>query len=773
MSASDMPKNSLLQDLPPESVGMAEDMAGVIQEAEHVSAAEAEPKPEADILKLGAKEHGDSAIDQPEGAGPDNRAVAEADPTETPAADTPGRDEPENAVASASPEGPSGPEPSYDHELLDADMLRHGARATLYVFSGPHLGAEIDLPLGTFLVGSDASCDIILNGTSLAPRHASLSVVMTSGSIRVDVKPLDGAVSLEGAGGQPSKGECQPAAGEPWYLGLTCLAWNRPGMAQSIPRIVVGTNATPDDMALGDDTNETAANSVGSGPVSAMEVGSDGVLLATPQVLKLDTSSRNSAALDLPSLSAGIRKKGKNISKLFAVLLLFFLLAMLSVLMGPTSIDPKQYTEIVEKKIANAGLPLLEVTNFGYGVEVRGEVKSDAERAKLYGLAQDLLFPVYLDRITVQNDQVQAVRTAFTARGFLPSVVISDVVMPLADFQMGKGAVAALTDQSETDVIHDASDIASRAMKSVNQGESSNIRVGSSALAALSAEKGTSSPNASPVGERSEDDAAATKSALTASSSLPDAVNNGRAEPTGSPAATDTTQIMIVSAYIQDRLLEENLFAALKVDVPNLPPIKRNIVHQEELEQVLQPALDKAGLGFAEVHYLPNKVEVAGAFDQEALMRARMVLEETGRLLGIPLPSLIQVRVAQKPTKTQPQSTGMKLPELASLLPLEKGQNESNNAGLQPNTGDDSAANKAGSGRGSSFFSGYSGDVLGGLRVTGVTMTPMRFVTTADGQRLFEGSELPSGYTLETISISTLTLSKGGQMITYPLRGAS
>ena len=62
-------------------------------------------------------------------------------------------------------------------------------------------------------------------------------------------------------------------------------------------------------------------------------------------------------------------------------------------------------------------------------------------------------------------------------------------------------------------------------------------------------------------------------------------------------------------------------------------------------------------------------------------------------------------------------------------------------------------------------------DPLGGLRVTGVTMSPMRFVTTSDGRRLFEGARLPGGCTLDSISTSTLTLRRGENVFTYRLRG--
>ncbi|PKN31234.1 MAG: EscD/YscD/HrpQ family type III secretion system inner membrane ring protein, partial [Deltaproteobacteria bacterium HGW-Deltaproteobacteria-20] len=41
----------------------------------------------------------------------------------------------------------------------------------LRIFSGPHMGAEIILPPGEHLVGSDDSCVIILSEGLVSPRH--------------------------------------------------------------------------------------------------------------------------------------------------------------------------------------------------------------------------------------------------------------------------------------------------------------------------------------------------------------------------------------------------------------------------------------------------------------------------------------------------------------------------------------------------------------------------------------------------------------------------
>lgn len=107
-----------------------------------------------------------------------------------------------------------------------------GSAICLYVFSGPHLGACVELAEGSWVVGSDDACDIILTG--LAPRHAVLDISSEENAFPVlAVTPLDGPLRLQGEEPvEPAEadGPLRPAAGSAWYLGTTCFAWNRPGV---------------------------------------------------------------------------------------------------------------------------------------------------------------------------------------------------------------------------------------------------------------------------------------------------------------------------------------------------------------------------------------------------------------------------------------------------------------------------------------------------------------------------------------------------------------
>ena len=59
------------------------------------------------------------------------------------------------------------------------------------------------------------------------------------------------------------------------------------------------------------------------------------------------------------------------------------------------------------------------------------------------------------------------------------------------------------------------------------------------------------------------------------------------------------------------------------------------------------------------------------------------------------------------------------------------------------------------------------------FQVSAVSMGPMKFITLKNGERVFEGGELPGGYVLEKVSVDELTLTRNNTTTLYPLRGSS
>lgn len=74
--------------------------------------------------------------------------------------------------------------------MADDKAKRH----ILKILSGPHLGAEMLLAPGTYLIGSDPECDIILRDQTVAPRHARLTVLQEG----LAVSPAEDAAYLDG-----------------------------------------------------------------------------------------------------------------------------------------------------------------------------------------------------------------------------------------------------------------------------------------------------------------------------------------------------------------------------------------------------------------------------------------------------------------------------------------------------------------------------------------------------------------------------------------------
>lgn len=596
---------------------------------------------------------------------------AENSPVEADSSGTPSPEISAPRGGAASPSGGRGADGAFSGE---APLL------VLYVFSGPHLGAEVELGPGRYLIGSDDSCDLILSGSSLAPRHAALTAEREpSGMPKVTVTPLDGPVRNDGdevAQAPSASGEVTPHAGAPWYLGLTCLAWNRPGAPQTAPSPCLESRppspaGEPAVLASADEGGEDNDVGEGGNPVAG-EVTALG-----------DKPVPDERGVELPRPE--VPRQTRRAGRIFLMLALLALLGGLSMVAAPSSVSPDQYVDIFEKKLKDSGRTGLTVRRFAQGVEVSGTVRDEAELTSVRDLARDLQFPVYLD-VAVKDDMLRAVSTAFRARGFYPSV------------------------------------------------------------------------------------------SLLPGSSAPDGEDPARhAGGASAEAEADGGDVLLVRGYVQDRLMEEGLFASLADDVTGLPAIRRRIVHRGEVATVLEPALAEAGLDFAGVNYLPGTVEVTGPFGAEALGKARQVLDEAERKLDVPLHSVIRVTEALPPASTAAGE------ELEAALRASVEALAGLNGEGRPTDGGGRTSVAPASGPSGKSARGFApadpadreGDPLGGLRVTGVTMSPLRFVTTADGQRLFEGAVLPGGFLLEEISTTVLKLRKDNRIVTYRLRGAS
>ena len=199
-----------------------------------------------------------------------------------------------------------------------------------------------------------------------------------------------------------------------------------------------------------------------------------------------------------------------------------------------------------------------------------------------------------------------------------------------------------------------------------------------------------------------------------------------------------------LAGYMKDGLVEEQAFSAVREDVPELRDqavwsrLDRTIRHADAVEAVLLPLLKEADLAFVQVRFLPGKVELAGRFDVAQRIRLDGVLDKARAELGVP----VVFDVVASFEKKRPQAEVRR--EAAAPQQAEAGDVPAPQADDMPE-----------------------------IRVTGVTLTPMRFISLATGQRVFEGGLLPGGYVLESIGVKELKLRKDGRIIVYRLRGSN
>ena len=196
-----------------------------------------------------------------------------------------------------------------------------------------------------------------------------------------------------------------------------------------------------------------------------------------------------------------------------------------------------------------------------------------------------------------------------------------------------------------------------------------------------------------------------------------------------------------IAGYMQDGTVEEQAFSSVREDVPALRgeavwnTLRRTIRHAADVEAALLPRLREAGLSFVQVRCGRGKVQVAGTFDTEQRARLDALLDAVREELGVPV--VFEVAAS---FDTPRQAGRQETPEKVESAPKTEGS---------PAEADD----------------------LSSIKVTSVTLTPMRFISLGGGQRIFEGGQLPGGYVLESVGVKELKLRKDGRVILYPLRG--
>ena len=282
---------------------------------------------------------------------------------------------------------------------------------TLRIFSGLHLGAEIELEEGVYVIGTDDSCDLILTDSSLAVRHAALRVAFPNDKAQVSVEPLDGKVSLSG---ETVREEEQMPARYPFQLGLVLMAWTETSTA--------GENAWQEvqqHLEREERRSETSETVPADAPSTATVLPEEAAGHEEPAN---DAGSKADVPAPEESLSLedGAPKRRGKTFKVIAALFAAGLAGMLCFTWQEKE-TPRTPEQIMRALLDEAGYQKLAVTGGKESVTVSGRLASDRERGRLLRLAQLLHFPVYLD-VTVRSDAADAVKASFNTLGLFPEV---------------------------------------------------------------------------------------------------------------------------------------------------------------------------------------------------------------------------------------------------------------------------------------------------------------------------------------------------------------
>lgn len=532
----------------------------------------------------------------------------------------------------------------------------------LRVFSGPHLGAELQLPYGSYVIGSEDSCDIIFVDANLLGRHAIMKIAPHTEegteTLSVVISPLDGELlvndEIVGAQGLGI------ALCTLFTLGSTSLAWNFVGEPWPDMSRVGRTPADSPDDSLDDGLGQVPETAEEIEKREAEAAAFDAAVLASAGLMQ--EAAEQDEQIDDEEKQESLRDKAHKIASLPLKTLLTFFLAVLCLCGVMISFEGRApnmtvHAQELEAKLHAMGMKGLTVSLQGKTVLVQGSFANDKERADLWRLSQTLLYPLHIEA-EVRDDIVRAVASAFNSRYLYPEVL-----------PVYAGALPAAQESSA----------------------------------------------------------------------------EGQNESVSSATSQKTDKVIQILGYFQDGQVEAWAFQAMHEDVPTPFTALRTVRHQKDVEALLGPALEKAKLQHVRVRFMPGLVQLAGHFDMDQHKALDDVLITVQDTLGVPVRFEVYA-------------------DLPQSIQVAAATNTSDSRALEDK-------NKKAKAEGSLSAHVEAVKPLGDLRVVGVTLGPLRFFSTEDGQRFFEGAILPSGYTVERITTAALTLEKDGNAIEHALRG--
>lgn len=328
----------------------------------------------------------------------------------------------------------------------------------LRIFTGPHAGSEIELGSNASLLGSDEACDIILQDSSVAPRHARLTVHTaplrlsnasgTPPAPQVYITALEGTVQISTPDPSGQEEDEQATAitavdtadaaadnaatqhlppGVPCFLGFTCIAWAMPEQATQTwtqvirtlePLLNPGSQHSIDTAEKeAQDALREKAPDAHDAPERLSPVGTTGIDHRPKAVATGLPAYANKVGVFFPP-SGFVRHI---LLRRIPLVLVAVLLAGLSVGVGQKLQNTPPSLEELHARLSDEGFGALEVSRDAKGLRVRGSLRHDADRGRLVRVVQSMHYPVRLD-VYMDGDTAHALKAAFSSRGVYPEV---------------------------------------------------------------------------------------------------------------------------------------------------------------------------------------------------------------------------------------------------------------------------------------------------------------------------------------------------------------
>lgn len=288
-------------------------------------------------------------------------------------------------------------------------MLEHTTGIIFHILTGYNLGAKIVLPAGKHSIGTDNTCDIILEDACISAHHAEITV--TEKPLTLDTEKREYAVTvtpLEGFTGIGSTAvtkKTELAENELMNFNSVYMLWQH----EDSP-----VNLEQSYRKLYSETMHQENMSVQETSTPKPQTAND-----TTSANNIDTKNDNSSKSD----------KKKNVS----LMLFFTVLICLAFVLTFTPIKKSSFKNIqaIEKYLAENGFPTISITLADNTILFEGILNSNAEQAKLYALAQTMQYPVHMN-IMIKEDIENAFKNTLATEDIHPAIDIKNDTIHLS-----------------------------------------------------------------------------------------------------------------------------------------------------------------------------------------------------------------------------------------------------------------------------------------------------------------------------------------------------